>query len=237
MPETYDVRTTGDRVDALLAELGRLADATTVAKVEELLRSVVGLYGAGLERVMEIVTETGAAEALRRLTGDELVSGLLILHELHPLTAEERVLAALDDVRPYLGLHDGGVELLGIDDEGVVRLRLEGTCHGCPSSRVTVAQAIERAIAGAAPEISRVDVDGLVPEPEPPLLQIGPRPPGGPITGTGADPDGRARPYAEGGLDGRARPDGADRRARPVGNAPPVRTPPGPCPVPEEAVR
>ncbi|MEV5749577.1 NifU family protein [Actinoallomurus sp. NPDC052308] len=193
MPGTYDVRATGDRVDALLAELGRLGDAATAAKVEELLRSVVGLYGAGLERVMEIVTETDAAETLRRLASDELVSGLLVLHDLHPLTAEERVRAALDQVRPYLGLHDGGVELLGVDAEGVVRLRLEGTCHGCPSSRVTVTQAIERAIAGAAPEVSRVDVEGLVPEPEPGprLLQIGPRP----------------------------------------------RTPPGPCPVPEEAVR
>jgi Fe-S cluster biogenesis protein NfuA len=208
MPETHDVRATGDRVDALLAELGRLADAATTAKVEELLRSVVGLYGAGLEHVMEIVTETGAAETLRRLTTDELLSGLLILHELHPLTAEERVRAALDEVRPYLGLHDGGVELLGIDEKGVVRLRLEGTCHGCPSSRVTVTQAIERAIASAAPDVVRVDVEGLVPEPEPQLLQIGPRPP--------------------------ERPDG---RTRAVGDAPPVRTPPGPCPVPEEAVR
>lgn len=213
MPETYDVRATGDRVDALLAELGRSADAATTAKVEELLRSVVGLYGAGLERVMEIVTETGAAEALRRLASDELVSGLLILHELHPLTAEERVRAALDEVRPYLGLHDGGVELLGIDGDGVVRLRLEGTCHGCPSSRVTVTQAIERAVAGAAPDIARVDVEGLVAEPEPrQLLQIGPRP----SEGATAAPDGRTRA---------------------VGDTPPVRTPPGPCPVPEEAVR
>ena len=199
MPETYDVRAAGDRVEALLAELGGLTDAATVAKAEELLRSVVGLYGAGLERVMEIVTETGAAETLRRLTGDDLVSGLLILHDLHPLTTDERVLAALDEVRPYLDLHEGGVELLGVDD-GVVRLRLEGTCHGCPSSQVTVANAIERAVTGAAPEIARVEVGGLAPEPEPPLLQIGPRPP------------------AE-----------APRREE-------VR-PPGPCPVPEEAIR
>jgi Fe-S cluster biogenesis protein NfuA len=219
MPETYDVNATGDRVDALLAELGRHGDTATAAKVEELLRSVVGLYGAGLERVMEIVTETGAAEAMRRLASDELVSGLLILHELHPLTAEERVRAALDQVRPYLGLHDGGVELLGIED-GIVRLRLEGTCHGCPSSRVTVAQAIERAIAGAAPDVDGVDVEGLVAEPEPPLLQIGPRPPedGPSVTGTRRTTAG---PRA-----------GEGARTR---EGPAVRTPPGPCPVPEEA--
>jgi Fe-S cluster biogenesis protein NfuA len=226
MPETYDVRAAGDHVDALLAELGRRADATTAARVEELLRSVVGLYGAGLARVMEIVTETGAAETLRRLAADELVSGLLILHELHPLTAEEHVRAALDQVRPYLGLHDGGVELLGIDD-GVVRLRLEGTCHGCPSSRVTVTQAIERAIAGAAPDVDRVDVEGLIPEPEPPLLQIGPRPPeDGPRAGE--------RPRV-GEAPGTGEPPRPGQAPRP-GQEPPVRTPPGPCPVPEEAV-
>ena len=57
----------------------------------------------------------------------------------------------------------------------VVRLRLEGSCEGCPSSAVTVKLAIERAILDAAPEVTGVRVDGLEPQPE--LLQIEPRPP------------------------------------------------------------
>jgi Fe-S cluster biogenesis protein NfuA len=169
-----NVQAAGDRVEALLAELG---DPATHAKVDELVRVLVGLYGSGLDRIMEIVTETAEAETLRRLTADELVSGLLVLHDLHPLSTAERVRAALDEVRPYLGLHDGGVELVGITEDGVARLRLQGTCHGCPSSRSTVTGAIERAIARVAPEVSRVDADGLT-EPAPPLLQIGRRPPG-----------------------------------------------------------
>ena len=61
---------------------------------------------------------------------------------------------ALDEVRPYLASHGGDVELLGVED-GVVRLRLEGSCNGCPSSAMTLKLAIEEAIARAAPDVER----------------------------------------------------------------------------------
>jgi Fe-S cluster biogenesis protein NfuA len=83
---------------------------------------------------------------------------------------------ALDGVRPYLGLHDGGVELLDVEPSGVVRLRLTGTCDSCPSSQITITDAIERAIAAAAPETTGVEVE--TDEKPAPLLQIGARPPG-----------------------------------------------------------
>jgi Fe-S cluster biogenesis protein NfuA len=172
-----EAQAAGDRVEALLTELGRLSDASAVATAEALVQTLVELYGAGLDRVMEIVTETGAAETIARLTCDDLVSGLLVVHDLHPLTTAERVGTALDGVRPYLGLHDGGVELIEITPAGVVRLRLLGGCDGCPSSRITITDAIERAITSAAPEVSAIDVEGQD-TPAGPLLQIGPRPPG-----------------------------------------------------------
>ena len=107
--------------------------------------------------------------------GDELVASLLVLHDLHPKDTETRVVEALDQVRPYLGSHAGGVELLGVDPEaGVVRLRLEGSCDGCPSSTMTVKLAIERAIEQAAPEVTAVEVENLTREKEPQLLQIQP---------------------------------------------------------------
>ena len=81
---------------------------------------------------------------------------------------------ALDQVRPYLGSHAGGVELLGVDAAGVVHLRLEGSCDGCPSSVQTVKLAIERAIEEAAPEVAGVEVENLTREREPQLLQIKP---------------------------------------------------------------
>jgi Fe-S cluster biogenesis protein NfuA/nitrite reductase/ring-hydroxylating ferredoxin subunit len=84
------------------------------------------------------------------------------------------VVEALDQVRPYLGSHAGGVELLGVDTDGVVHLRLEGSCDGCPSSTMTVKLAIERAIEEAAPEVTAVEVENLTREKEPQLLQIQP---------------------------------------------------------------
>jgi Fe-S cluster biogenesis protein NfuA len=173
-----DVHAAGERVETLIDELGRLADPLARARAEDLVRVLGDLYGAGLERVMRIVVESEAGGVLRRLAEDEVVSGLLVLHDLHPLGVTERVLAALDRVRPMLGLHDGGVELLGVDEDGVVRLRLKGGCDGCASSPATVTGGIERAVRRAAPEVTRLEVEGLPPEAAPGLLQIQPRPPG-----------------------------------------------------------
>jgi Fe-S cluster biogenesis protein NfuA len=84
---------------------------------------------------------------------------------------ETRVRRALDDVRPSLGSHGGDVELLGVED-GVAHLRLGGTCNGCPSSTLTLRNAIEEAVMKAAPEIARIEAEGVA-EPAPALVQIG----------------------------------------------------------------
>ncbi|MFL6137322.1 MAG: NifU family protein [Frankiaceae bacterium] len=168
-----DVAVTGRRIESLLGELTRL-EPRIAATAEDLVREVTGLYAEALARIVDALDEG----TVRRLAADQLVGGLLMVHELHPDDLATRVRAALDAVRPALGAHAGGVELLGIgeeDDGAVVALRLEGSCHGCPSSLVTVRQSIERAILGAAPEVVRVDVEGLHERPaEPALLQIQP---------------------------------------------------------------
>lgn len=166
-------RTVGDRIEELLASFRPGHDQQTA---EELVRLLVEMYGDALGRVVAVLTERDPA-LVERLTGDDLVNSLLVLHDLHPLDVDTRIQRALDGVRPYLGSHAGGVEYLGVDDQGVARLRLEGNCHGCPSSTVTVRTAIEGAILGAAPEVIAVDVAGVT-EPEPaPLLQVGMGPP------------------------------------------------------------
>jgi Fe-S cluster biogenesis protein NfuA/nitrite reductase/ring-hydroxylating ferredoxin subunit len=176
---TSGVRDVGARVEELLAALrsGGAPDPGPVA--EELVRLLVGLYGDGLGRIMAVLQEEGApgAALLDRLTDDPLVESLLLLHDLHPLGVDARVQRALDRVRPYLGSHAGGVEYLGVRD-GVARLRLEGSCHGCPSSTVTVQLAIQGAVQEAAPEVTDVVVEGMTAPPGPQLLQIGRRPEG-----------------------------------------------------------
>ena len=144
-----------------------------VGRVETLLEQIDGDERAS-EAVQTLATLYGEALA-RFLAGadpleDELLSHLLLVHDLHPVDVEMRVQQALDEVRPYLGSHGGDVELLAVDD-GVARLRLGGTCNGCPSSTVTLRNAIEEAVMKAAPELERIEAEGAAPEPA--LLQIG----------------------------------------------------------------
>ncbi|MEV7010954.1 NifU family protein [Streptosporangium sp. NPDC051022] len=178
MSRAHDVRAVGERVEALLAEPAAFGDPAARARAEDLVRALVELYGAGLERIMEIVTEAGAGQVLRALTDDEVVSGLLVLHDLHPLDIAERVRRALEEVRPHLGGHAGDVELVGVGEDDVVRLRLRSEGHACPSSRTVVTEAVERAVMRAAPEASGVAVETVTAERQAPLLQIQRRPPG-----------------------------------------------------------
>ena len=166
--EQASVREASERIEVLLDDLAQGAPPAVMARVEELLQCVLGLYGAGLERVLETV----GPDAVRRLADDELVGNLLVLGGLHPDDVDTRVQRALDQVRPYLGSHAGGVTLSGVDADGVVHLRLEGSCDGCPSSAMTVKSAIEDAILVAAPDVVAVEAEGMVSE-EPALLQIG----------------------------------------------------------------
>jgi Fe-S cluster biogenesis protein NfuA/nitrite reductase/ring-hydroxylating ferredoxin subunit len=149
----FDTRTA--EIEQLTQALDGVADAHARAAAEALVRSVMDLHGDALARVVEIAGRHGALDALLR---DDLLSSLLLLYDLHPTPLEERVRGALAKVRPYVASHGGGVELVAIDD-GVARLRMEGSCEGCPSSARTVKLAIEEAVLEAAPEITAVVVD------------------------------------------------------------------------------
>lgn len=155
-----DVSATGERIEALL-DASASGGVVARERAEELVRLVADLYGGGLERLLEIMHELGRLDddALAALAGDELVAGLLLVHGLHPYDVTTRVEQALDGVRPYLGSHGGDVELLGVSDDGVVRLRLLGSCDGCPSSSVTLTLAVEGAVDAAAPEITAIEVE------------------------------------------------------------------------------
>jgi len=169
-----DPRQVGERLAALLSEIRAVGDPRVADRAEDLVAELMQFYGSGLRRLLQIADQAGALddELIDRLVDDELVTTLLILHDLHPLDVEQRVTRAIEKVRPYLGSHGGGVELVGIEDD-VVRLRMEGSCSGCPSSAVTLNFALERAILEAAPEISRVEAEE-VPAPTGQLIQLQP---------------------------------------------------------------
>ncbi len=124
-----------------------------------LVQAVLGLHGTGLERIVARLDEAGDAgrAILGACADDEVVGGLLLLHGLHPRDLDERVRQALDRVRPSLHKHGGEVELLEVGD-GVVRLRLHA--DGCGSSAAAMRKAIEEALAGKAPEVTAVEIEG-----------------------------------------------------------------------------
>lgn len=148
------------RVETLLDEVEALPDPHSRNKATEMVQALLDMYGEGLARMMEHARDAGAEPFTDTLAGDELVSHLLLLHDLHPVPVETRVLGALDEVRPYLESHGGNVEFLGVTD-GVVRLRMEGSCSGCPSSTVTLKLAIEEAVFKAAPDVEAVEAEGV----------------------------------------------------------------------------
>jgi Fe-S cluster biogenesis protein NfuA len=170
----------GERVEKLLAELRSHGGPQVAATAEELVGCLVDLYGAGLAEIVRIVGEDAEAGArlLDALAADPLVESLLLVHDLHPVEIGTRVGRALEAVMPRLGSHAGHAEFLGVDDQGVIRLRLERGGHGCNSTATAYTTAIEQAVADAAPEAAGVDIEVVEVPAELPLLQIGRRPAG-----------------------------------------------------------
>ncbi len=166
MSDTLDMREFQGRLehlDGMIRESGQLADPAAQTRIQQIVQAILELHGTGLSRLLEHVAEAGEAGRgiLDACARDDVVSGLLLLHGLHPLDVEARVRQALDSVRPYLRSHGGNVELLEVGD-GLVRLRLAGSCHHCPSSSLTMQQTVEEAIYNRAPEIEAVEVEGLL---------------------------------------------------------------------------
>jgi Fe-S cluster biogenesis protein NfuA len=72
-------------------------------------------------------------------------------------TLRERVEAALGAVRPRLQADGGDVELVDVDSEGAVSVRLAGACRGCPGATMTLKMGIERILRQQVPEIKSVE--------------------------------------------------------------------------------
>ena len=162
-----------ERIEALTQALEDSPDDAARADSQELVHAILELHGAGFGRLLELMGKAGepGRVLLETAARDELVGSLLLLYGLHPDDLPVRLERALESARPLLRSHGGEVTLLSVS-EGIVRLKMEGSCHGCPSSAATLKNTIEEAILAAAPEVSSIVVDGLTPEP-PGFVSIG----------------------------------------------------------------
>jgi len=167
-----------EKIEGLIRKIENLPDPAARASALALVQALMEFHGSGIERMMEIVAESGEASysIFDEFAADDLVGSLLLLYGQHPLPLETRVTQALDKVRPYLDSHGGNVELLGVTD-GVVRLRMQGSCKSCPSSAMTLKLAIEEAIYAAAPDVVTIEAEGVAEQSSPPsktgFVQIG----------------------------------------------------------------
>ncbi len=175
-PAVVNAEQTGRRVEEVLDRLAAAGDPAARSAAEELVRALMDFYGAGLARALALLTESAGpgSPVLARLLDDEVVAGLLVLHDLHPWDVTARIDRALAGVPAH------PAEVLAFAaDTGTLRLRLPadtGGC-GCGSAGGGAQQAIEGALACFAPEVTAVELEQ--PEPraaEPVLLQIGSRP-------------------------------------------------------------
>ena len=152
------------RVQELSDRVDRLEDPRARELSAQLVSAVIAMYGDGLERIMarlHAAREAGET-ILDELAQDGAVASLLLIHDLYPVSLRDRVLEALDTVRPYMESHGGDVELLALGDDGVARIALRGSCHGCSASRATLETAIIQALTEHCPDLPGIDVDGVV---------------------------------------------------------------------------
>lgn len=162
-------------LEALVAEINQFEaivsewDESQRATVAGLKRAIEALHREALARLIRSVKQE-AMPALRQAVEDEVVYGVLCYHELvkppkPPL--EQRLQAALDEVRPSLNSHGGDIELVAIRLPDTVKVRLAGACSHCPASALTLTQGVEQAIQRYCPEITQViAVDRAVPSSE-----------------------------------------------------------------------
>jgi Fe-S cluster biogenesis protein NfuA len=157
------------RVQELSERAETLPDPLARELIAELLSAVISMYGDGLERIMAVIADSREAGStiVDQLTQDGAVASLLLIHDLYPVGMRDRVLEALDTVRPYMESHGGDVKLVEITDEDVARLELVGSCHGCSASRATLETAIVKALNEHCPDLAGIDVGGVVDDSDP----------------------------------------------------------------------
>lgn len=161
MATDNDLQQRVQKIGEMVGEIESIADPNTRAIVQELLESLMALHGAGLERILKIVSAAGVAgdAVFRNCAQDELVSSLLLLYGLHPDDLPTRVTRALEKSRNNLGKQSASAELISISDEGDVRVRLRIKSAGCGSSATSVKVALEATLQNAAPDAVSIAVE------------------------------------------------------------------------------
>ena len=155
------MRLLGTRV----GELDQMPGNGSKVAARELVQLLMQIHEAGLERMMELVSESGAetgasGKAIIHAFGhDPIVRNLLLLYGLHPDDLQTRVLLALDALKGRLRKLDARVELISIRD-GSVQLRLHTTGHACGSTIKDLRAMVQGGVYDLAPDLASLTILG-----------------------------------------------------------------------------
>jgi len=179
------------RVGELYDELLTHPDAGVRDRVEEMMDLVDSFHREGLGRLVEMIRAWRGEIFLESVGRDDVTGYFMSAYDLgetpddrDQAAAVEAVDAALEEMRPFVE-SDGGMITVESIKDGVVTVRLLGSCDGCPSSSATLTGGVEEALRRHWPNFRRLEVvdpeaeaaPEALPEPEPTLLQIGRKPP------------------------------------------------------------
>lgn len=157
-----DPKEDSQRIDELLDELGAMVAPHAWQRVEELMHRTVALYGEGLGRIMAYAAPS--EHLTERVCDDELVSSLLRVHGLHPVSCLERTRQAFASAGELLRRHG-----LVIDDVSVTGGRAHVQVTALSAARANadrLAPLIEGIVHEAAPELVEIRIDGLPEAPQ-----------------------------------------------------------------------
>ncbi|HEY4048581.1 MAG TPA: hypothetical protein VGM27_17070 [Acidobacteriaceae bacterium] len=146
----------------LVGELDQVpGGGSKVAAARELVQLLMEIHAAGLERMMELVFESGApGEAIiSRFGQDPIVRHLLLLYSLHPDALETRIATALEIAGARLRKFDTKVEVVSIRD-GAIQVRLETSKHACGSTTKNLHSIVEESVYELAPDLATLEILG-----------------------------------------------------------------------------
>jgi Fe-S cluster biogenesis protein NfuA len=160
-----------DRVAEVVRRLIEHEDQCVRSDAEELVDWLDVFHREGLGRFVEMVRQWRGELFLEQAALDPVVGALLSTYSLGVVgdtpTVDLVVQIALDDVRPYVHSHGGEIEVLSVTD-GVVSLRMHGSCNGCTAADDTVTSRIEVALREHWIDFRRVEVEDATASAHPP---------------------------------------------------------------------
>lgn len=149
-PDGREFRDRMGRVEGVVQALEAMPDSAARSAARELVRALLDLHAAGLERILAL----SPPDLASRFVDDELIGSILLLHGLHPLSAADRVNRALERSRPKLFALGGDAELIDATEEAV-HLRLRGDAEQESALRTE----IEKLVVASVPDVTAIEFE------------------------------------------------------------------------------